>query len=252
MPRCVPPRRFHACFALWAAASFVWASACGTSDGALTGQIAGAPDALVDGWGQGGLLIDVAALDALPETDATCLSSDVTVVLPMTCTTTLPTWYSGQQAPKPTLALELGTYNMETGKFDPLIDGQWAPMHTGMRGGAGVWVVYRVQLPASSPDEVKLFVDGDGLIGCEPVAVTVTSMMKFVRVPGPGNYWVNATPAFPGGACVLLGLGSSKAKDVCGQFLTVHAAVGLKDKTAWGQVDRTVRLYGFRQGPVVP
>lgn len=188
------------------------------------------------------------AMDSAPPLADACTSSDAAGLAPRACPATAPPWY--KDAPPPaSLPLQIGSFNTATGTFAPWSDGQWAPMHLGMRGGFGVWTVLAVRLPAGTPDPVKLRVVADGLQGCDIVGQTVTNVMNFHAVPGDETLFVNADALDSGGACVLFGHHYPRKNEFCGQWVTIHAQVGFKDGTAWGEASKIVRLYGFRQTP---
>ena len=118
------------------------------------------------------------------------------------CPAEAPAWFEGSDTPAPTLKLTAGTL-AESNAFVPFEDGDWAPIHWGMRMGAGVWVVLQVELPGETADQVTLELDTPGHIGCELIGTTLLNQASFAAVDGkPGVYQLGAGQFQ--GACVLL------------------------------------------------
>jgi len=230
--------------------------ACSDSPGVTQGKVTGpdaadaAADAVADAPDAAAKDAAWPALDAAPPLGDACSSSDAALVTPAACPAATPPWWTARPAPAPSLQLDIGSFDVAKGEFTPWAQGQWAPMHLGMRTGFGVWAVIAVKLPAGTPDPVALHVAADGLVGCDVVGSTVTKTMKFHHVSGSDGLYVNASALVPGGACVLVttGSGPDKALAMCGQWMTIRAQVGTQGG-AWGEATRVVRLYGFRNPP---
>ena len=71
------------------------------------------------------------------------------------CTMSAPPWWDAGKAPAPTLKVETGVWDVKEGKFVPWSYGQWAPIHFGMRMGAGVWTALQVTLPGETADKLE-------------------------------------------------------------------------------------------------
>lgn len=159
---------------------------------------------------------------------------------PNACPAYVPPWFEADKVPAPTLTLAAGPGLSDSDEFVPWQDGQWAPIHLGMRGGVGVWTALQVKLPGETADKVKLLIDVPGIIDCGQAGLTLQPMVWFAKVPDqPGvyHYGGDHTP----GACIQLM--TKKSHGMCNEWLTIHAAVRLPATDKWGHARYVVQLY---------
>ncbi len=216
--------------------------------------------ALGDALAADGGLVDSAAADSVqvPPYDAGArpvgcpegadVSSSGTMPSPDACDLAAPPWWPDAATPAATLQVEAGVLDPETGVFASLHDGQWAPIHWGMRQGAGFWTALRVHLPGETAAKVRMQLYVPGLIECAVVGTTIP-VAYFDAVPGePGVYQYGSSPGLPG-ACILLAFSPADVNALCDNWMTVHAAVRVPDTDLWGEDVHVVRLYIEDQGP---
>lgn len=157
-----------------------------------------------------------------------------------TCTPISPpsTWFPGSP-PQPTLPLTLGLANGE-GKFEPYIDGGWAPFGYGFQGGIHAWGGFTTQLPGVVAASVTLDVQVWADSGCSPVASGLGNLVSAVP-DGKGGY----TNVAPGYSPVMTQfyVPASAASQVCGQWITLHVRVHDPVSGAWGDAQVNVRMY---------
>lgn len=157
------------------------------------------------------------------------------------CPADPPPWFTSGDPPAPTLEIKAGTLD-ESGEFAPWTDGQWSPVHWGMRMGAGVWMVLRVTLPGETADEVELELDTPGLIGCELIGTTLMNQAVFKAVPGaPGVYQFGTSQL--SGACVLIAYTPEEVNAFCDHWMVVTARVRRPGTDTWGEVSNVIRLF---------
>ena len=151
-------------------------------------------------------------------------------------------WFKGSTPPAPTLKLESGVWDPIKEVFTPWQDGEWAPVHWGMRLGAGVWTALRVHLPGETADKVKLEVNVPGLIGCVVVGATIPKTADFLAVKGEPGVYVHGDKQHPG-ACILLAYNQAEIDAMCNEWMIIPAAVRVPGTDTWGEVVHVVRLY---------
>ncbi len=180
---------------------------------------------------------------ACPDPAALGDGSHTTPPLLTACPAEMPDWFADKDAtPAPTLTVRAGTLDSESKAFVPWVDGQWAPVHWGMRMGAGVWVALHVELPGETADTVELELDTPGMIGCKLIGTTMIHKVVFTAVPGePGVYSYGTSPA--NGACVLLAYTPDEVNAFCDHWMVVTLRLRVPDTDVWGEISHVVRLY---------
>ena len=164
------------------------------------------------------------------------------------CPAETPPWFEKDNPPAPTLTLEAGVWDASNEVFVPWTDGQWAPIHWGMRMGAGVWTALRVQLPGETADKVELELSVPGLVDCKVVGTTVPKTASFRAMDGEPGVYLHGN-AFHPGACILMAYKETDANAMCDRWMTIRAAVRRPGTGIWGEVVNVVRLYLGSAGP---
>ncbi len=158
------------------------------------------------------------------------------------CEAVKPSWYAKDKVPAPSLKVVAGRWDKDGKKFVPWTNGEWAPIHWGMRMGAGVWTALRVELPGETAAKVGLELDVPGHVGCKAVGKTLTKMAYFDKVDGEPGVYIYGMGSHPG-ACVLLAYTPPEIANFCQAWMTIWASVRIPDTEKWGQAVNTVRLY---------
>ena len=164
------------------------------------------------------------------------------------CPAQTPPWFDKDKAPTATLTLEAGVWDATNEVFVPWTDGQWAPIHWGMRMGAGVWTALRVKLPGETAATVELEISVPGLVDCKVVGTTIPKTASFKAVDGEPGVYVHGDAIYPG-ACILMAYKETDADAMCDRWMTIQAAVRRPDTDIWGEVVNVVRLYLGSAGP---
>jgi hypothetical protein len=148
-------------------------------------------------------------------------------------------WLGGT-APKPTLQVELGTVNPDTGGFSPYHDGQWAPIVHGVQGGVHVWATFRTDLPGFTGAKTALEVGGQAYLECQSVATELSCKpVAFADPAMPGKY-TTAAPQFPP---TPVAFDQTIAGPYCGRWIVLYGEVRLPGTDKWGFATQVLRLY---------
>ena len=137
----------------------------------------------------------------------------------------------------PTLGLEVGTMDPESLVFVPYQQRQWAPLVIGPQGMFHVWAGVRFSLPGAPVESVKFTLVARGLDGCNEVMTTTFTLAAY---PDPAQPGVYVTPV---DVTLLFPYGPLQACRFCGQWLDLRVAIHPAGADAWGEVQRSLRLY---------
>jgi len=159
------------------------------------------------------------------------------------CTKSSPIFFKpGQPMPAPSLVVELGTSNPQTGAFVPYEQGQWLRIVHGKQGGIHVDAAIRVVLPGEDRAKVKMQIFATGHFECKESAVG-NSPIIWVRPDAElDEGYTNASPVKPG-VEVRFPVTGFYWYQYCGIWLDLRAAVRHPDSGAWGHTSRMVRLF---------
>lgn len=144
----------------------------------------------------------------------------------------------GQPSTPPTLAVEIGTSDAQTGAFVAYQDGQWAPIVHGVQGGIHVWAAVRTQLPGQKAGKTTLTIAGASLLDCKPVAAELTGTT--LVHPDATGLWTSASVAVPGTPIAFV---DTSAAPYCGRWVTLQIEVRMPDTLQWGRASVLLRLY---------
>lgn len=152
-------------------------------------------------------------------------------------------WATGDGKPPgpPTLAVEIGAANPDTGAFEPYADGQWAPIVEGIQGGVHVWAA--VRLPATGATAKQMIeIAGRGYIDCNVVATALGGTGKTYALPDPHAPGTvsNASKLVPG---VPIAFASPNSAAYCGQWLRLVVEARRANSAAWGRASVWLRLW---------
>jgi hypothetical protein len=149
-------------------------------------------------------------------------------------------WPTPDGAPPspPTLDVELGTSEEQTGAFVPYVEGQWAPIVHGVQGGIHVWAAVRTTLPGQKPGKTTLTIAGKSLLECKPVAAELTGT-ALVHADLSGK-WTSASVAVPGTPIAFV---DTSPVPYCGQWITLEVEVRHPETLQWGRASVLLRLY---------
>jgi len=181
----------------------------------------------------------------IPEPDAAACSDIVAPALPWEVIAgpdVAPPQGGGTGVGPPTLDIEIGVADAQTGAFVPYVDGQWVPIIHGAQGGVHVWGAFRVALDGITGQKIQLDCQGRTYIDCENTGTSFES--KTFAHPDdtkPGT-WTNAQQTKPG---LTVAFGSKEATPYCGLWIVLRVEVRHQQSNRWGMAEKVLRLYDF-------
>lgn len=155
-------------------------------------------------------------------------------------------WATGDGKPPgpPTLQVELGAGDVDSGAFVPYGDGQWAPIVQGIQGGVHVWAALRVALPNATGPKVVVEVAGHAKLNCKVVATQLAGATKAQAIADPTKpgTFTTAKALVPG---LAVAFEDKTGGPYCGQWVEVVVEVREPVTQQWGRASAVVRLFAL-------
>ena len=136
--------------------------------------------------------------------------------------------------------MEVGQLD-QSGAFVPLEAGGWVPQIMGPQGMFHVWASVRLWLPGETADLVHVRIAARALDGCAVAGTTTleVDLRPDPNAPGAYTFLDVEDPGF----VVLFPFGPVHACVFCGHWVDLRIQVRPLPGTAWGETQRTQRLY---------
>jgi len=149
---------------------------------------------------------------------------------------------SGVPTTKPTLELELGTWDHCAQRFLPYKDHQWTELATAGQGLFHVHASVRVKLPGRTGKHANVQFVAAGLDGCAPAASGFIGQLQLKPDPEKADWWTYRQGKRPG-VFVIFKPEACQACRYCGHWVDLRVAVRDNTNGAWGEASVVLRTY---------